>query len=207
MIPKIAPDLRRLVVPIASLHEDPENARVHGSRSIASAKRALAQFGQQKPIVIALDGRILAGNGIYQAARALGWGEIAAVTFVGDRQQQRAFALADNRTAEDSSWDTQRLARELGTVAQAGIDPLALGWTAPELRALQALVDPDAGLGDGSPSAGGGSDGSCATAIEFNTVAEHAAFVTFIQRLRAGDADLLTTGQALTRYIEQLATP
>lgn len=202
----IAPSLQSLIVPITALEADPDNARTHGERALASAKRSLAQFGQQKPVVRLPGGRVIAGNGIYLAARALGWTALAAVTFIGDRHRARAFAIADNRTAEASEWDRQRLARELGALTTSGIDPLAVGFTAPELRALAALVaTPDADTEPALSTTDPG--GSVTLTLEFNTLTDHADFTAFIARRKAGDADLLTTGQALARYLDQLVTP
>lgn len=107
--PKINPELEPFLVAIDALHEDPRNARRHNEKNLAALKESLARFGQQKPIAVTKDGEIVAGNGTYRTARALGWSHVAAVVFDGDAKQARAYAIADNRTAELATWDEQML--------------------------------------------------------------------------------------------------
>jgi hypothetical protein len=110
----IAEPLRALSVPIDSLNLDPANARMHGEKNMAAIKASLAQFGQRKPIVVQRKGMVVrAGNGTVQAAKALGWTEIAAVVIDDDNATAAQFAIADNRTAELAEWDDDILAFEL----------------------------------------------------------------------------------------------
>ena len=107
----IESDLRALAVNIAELNPDPANARKHSAKNIDAIKASLAKFGQRKPIVVQRDGMIVrAGNGTLQAAKALGWDQIAAVIVVEDNSSAAQFAIADNRTAELAEWDTETLA-------------------------------------------------------------------------------------------------
>lgn len=100
-----ATELERLLVPLDSLTLDPKNAKYHGPASIAAIRAMLEQFGQQKSIVVDGDAIVVAGNGTVTAAREMGWTHIAAALFAGSPQQRRAYAIADNRTAELSTWD------------------------------------------------------------------------------------------------------
>jgi site-specific DNA-methyltransferase (adenine-specific) len=77
---------------------------------VETVAASLTRFGQRKPIVVRKDdGTIIAGNHTWQAAKKLGWTEIA-VAYVGDDDvTAKAFALADNRTAELGSYDEQAL--------------------------------------------------------------------------------------------------
>lgn len=102
--------LRHLAVPIDSLHPDPANARKHGPRNIDAIKASLAKFGQRKPIVVQRDGMtVRAGNGTLEAAKALGWAEIAAIVVDDDDATAVQFAIADNRTAELAEWNADVL--------------------------------------------------------------------------------------------------
>jgi ParB-like chromosome segregation protein Spo0J len=65
----------------------------------------LRAFGQQKPIVVDARGVVIAGNGTLEAAKRLGWEEIAVVRTELDPTQATAFGIADNRTAELAEWD------------------------------------------------------------------------------------------------------
>ena len=76
---KINPALRPFTVPVGKLHEDPKNARKHGSKNLDAIVKSLSTVGQQKPIVVDQTGKIIAGNGTYRAACSMGWPEVAAV--------------------------------------------------------------------------------------------------------------------------------
>jgi len=105
--------LRVKRVPIDSVHPDPANVRLHDERNLASIKGSLARFGQQKPIVVDKRGTIRAGNGTYQAACALGWKEIEVVESELEGPEAVAYAIADNRTSDLSSFDDEALAKLL----------------------------------------------------------------------------------------------
>jgi DNA modification methylase len=129
----IAPDLRALSRPIASLREDPKNARKHDKRNLAAIAKSLSEFGQRKPIVALADGTVIAGNCTLAAARALGWTELAVATFE-DEAKAKAYAIADNRAGELASWDDDLLAESL-----AGLDEdlrAACGFSTAELEQL-----------------------------------------------------------------------
>ena len=64
-------------VPLDSVHLDAANARRHDERNVDAIKGSLARFGQQKPLVVDQANVIRAGNGTYEAAKALGWQTIA----------------------------------------------------------------------------------------------------------------------------------
>lgn len=145
----IAESLRPLAVPVASLHEDPANARKHDARNLDAIKASLAKFGQRKPIVVQKDGMVVrAGNGTLAAAKALGWTEIAAVVVDEGDVEATAFAIADNRTAELASWDEDVLGSLLGQLhADETFDHLVTGFSDAEIRRMlapeQGESDPD----------------------------------------------------------------
>ena len=98
--------LRPLATKISRLTPDPKNARAHDERSVDALKRSLADLGQHRPIVVQKQGMIVrAGNGLLEAAKALGWNYIAALIVDEDDTAAIKRALTDNRTAELSTWD------------------------------------------------------------------------------------------------------
>lgn len=132
---QILEGLRRLALPIADLTPDPANARRHGDRNIEAIKASLRSFGQRKPIVVQKQGMIVrAGNGTLQAAKALGWTEIAAVVVDEDNLTATQFAIADNRTAELAEWDDDALVSLLGQMDPEARD--MLGFDEAEMRQL-----------------------------------------------------------------------
>lgn len=129
----IAEKLRPLAVPIDDVHLDLANARTgHAVDRIAAS---LAKYGQRKPIVAnrLQGGKIEAGNGTWQAAKALGWQYIAVVDVDDDPATAAGFGIADNRTGELSTWDTEML---LAAVETAGD-----GYTGFFEHELEELLD------------------------------------------------------------------
>jgi DNA modification methylase len=115
---------------IADLTPDPENARQHDEKNLKAIQGSLKEFGQRKPIVITEAGVIVAGNGTVEAAKRLGWLEIQAVKVPKDwtPSQTKAFALADNRTAELAAWSPEVLSSQLLELEKAGFEIEELGF-------------------------------------------------------------------------------
>lgn len=114
---------------IDSLELDPNNARKHSKKNLDAIAGSLKEFGQRKPIVVWRD-RVVAGNGTLVAARSLGWREIAVARCpdVWDEVRVKAFALADNRSAELAEWDEQVLTAQLQELELAEFDVEAIGF-------------------------------------------------------------------------------
>lgn len=104
---------------IAELIPDPENARAHDEKSVQAIAASLAKFGQRKPIVVR-NNVVIAGNGTLAAATYLGWDEIETVSADDlDDTDATAFAIADNRTSELSTWDSDALSDMMSKIASA----------------------------------------------------------------------------------------
>lgn len=106
------------VVPLKQLHLDPKNARVHNERNIDSIKESIMAFGQQKPVIIDKENKILAGNGFYMAAKSLGLKRIQVVISSLSANMAQAYAITDNRTGELSTFDNQILAGLITDLSQ-----------------------------------------------------------------------------------------
>jgi len=119
---------------IKELTPDPANARQHDEKNLKAIQGSLNQFGQRKPIVITEAGVIVAGNGTVEAAKRLGWLKIDAVRVPGDwtPEQTKAFALADNRTAELAAWNTETLTAQLQELEEKGWEIADFGFEALE---------------------------------------------------------------------------
>ena len=134
--------MRIETVKLTDLHLDPGNARKHSERNLAAIKESLNRFGQRKPIVVQGQ-KVLAGNGTLEAAKQLDWQEIQVVYAPADWDEEtaKAFALADNRTAELAEWDESELAKQLLQLEEADWDIQALGFETPTLRDLDEEKD------------------------------------------------------------------
>lgn len=125
-------------VKLDEIKQDPNNARKHSEKNLAAIRGSLKQFGQRKPIVVH-NGVILAGNGTYAAAKSLGYSEITIVEVPEewDAATAKAYALADNRSAELAEWDE-------GILTVALLDLTDLNWSLEELgfdKVLQASAE------------------------------------------------------------------
>jgi ParB-like chromosome segregation protein Spo0J len=125
---------------ISKLTADPENARTHDKKNLDAIASSLEKFGQVKPIAVTRTGVVLAGNGTLRAAESLGWSEISVVVVPEswDYATAKAYALADNRTAELAEWDTSVLASQLVELDSVGWDVSELGF-----ERLEPPTDPE----------------------------------------------------------------
>lgn len=141
-------DLKPRGVSIDELRSDPGNARLHDERNVAAIARSLERFGQRRPLVCARGAGgalfVIAGNGTLEAARSLEWPSvlITEVPADWDADKARAYALADNRTAELAEWDEDRLADHLEAATDEDLE--VMGWTPAERDYLLGLdITPD----------------------------------------------------------------
>lgn len=144
-------------VTIESLKLDPNNARKHSKRNLDAIAASLNKFGQRKPIVVH-NGVVIAGNGTLEAAKTLGWKEIAVSVCPADwdADTAKAYALADNRSAELAEWDDKILSTQLLDLDDMGWNIEALGFEPLPLRDLdededeipELPVEPKTKLGD-----------------------------------------------------------
>jgi len=146
----IAADLRPLARAVASLHEDTKNARVHGEQNLGAIDASLRAHGQRKPIVVK-NSTVLAGNGTLRIAKKLGWEWIACVEYEGPEALARAFAIADNRSAEQATWDPELLALALRDADGAGLlDATAFDRAGADEALGAALAGPPQGEDPGA---------------------------------------------------------
>jgi hypothetical protein len=115
---------------IADLTPDSENARQHDEKNLKAIMGSLKEFGQRKPIVITEAGTIVAGNGTVEAAKRLGWTDIQVVRIPNDwtDAQVKAFAIADNRTAELAAWDVKVLDLQIEELRLLDFDVSIIGF-------------------------------------------------------------------------------
>ncbi len=134
----IAEGLQHLAQPITNLKPLPGNPRRGNVEAVA---KSYDQFGQRKPLVALKDGTVIAGNHQLKAAQQLGWTEIAVVFVDDDEATAKAYALADNRTADLGTYDDEALAELISDIAHDADLLMASGYTAEDLDALIAGID------------------------------------------------------------------
>lgn len=102
------------ILPIAMLHPDPSNARMHKARQINALIKSIQSFGFNMPIAIDRDGKVVSGHARLEAAKKLGLEQVPVIYLDHlTPEQVKAFAIADNRLSEMSSWDDKLLAVQL----------------------------------------------------------------------------------------------
>lgn len=128
-------------IPIQNLKPDPANARQHPDSNLEAIKGSLREFGQQRPILVTREHIIVAGNGTYAAAKALGWTslQVKYTDLSGDAAV--AYALADNRTAELALWDKPVLGQQLQKLLDDGFNIKDIGFDPGEWLGEISLTD------------------------------------------------------------------
>lgn len=153
MTSKIAPDLKKSVIPISDIHSHPSNPRKGDITGIAES---LEVNGQYSPVIVdARNGNILAGNHTWRAAKSLGWDEIAVVHVDVDDNQAKRILLADNRTSDLATYDTGGL---IALIESLKPDLEGSGWDNRSLERLYQLEDGEDIFGDGGNGGGLGEE-------------------------------------------------
>lgn len=103
------------------------NAKKHDDRQIKNVAESIRQYGFVQPIVVDRNGVIVIGHCRFLAAQMLGLQEVPCVC-VDDLtpEQVNALRLVDNKSNE-SGWDYDLLAAELGTLDMSAFD---FDWSA-----------------------------------------------------------------------------
>lgn len=140
------------------------NSRVHSDAQISQLMASLAEFGWTKPLVTDGNNGIVAGHGILAAARRIReagtkiphWPDMNMVPTVDlahlTKAQKRAYVIADNKLAMNSSFDLDMLGVEIGELQDDGFNLNLLGFDQDELDAMFNGVGEDA-LGPDEPAA------------------------------------------------------
>jgi hypothetical protein len=134
---QIADDLTTLAYPIEKLKHLDGNPR---KGNVEAVKKSYEKFGQRKPIVATKDGEVISGNHQLAAAKELGWNKIAVVFTDDDELTAKAFALADNRTADLGTYDDDLLADMLGSVSSDPEMFKATSFTNDDLYNISATI-------------------------------------------------------------------
>ena len=126
------------------------NARTHSEPQVSQIAGSIAEFGFVNPILVGEDDVIIAGHGRLLAARKLGMAEVPVIRLEHlSETQRRALVLADNRIAENSSWDEDMLRLELEELRAEDFDLDITGFDLDEIdRLLQGTDSEGAGLTD-----------------------------------------------------------
>ncbi|WP_198371475.1 site-specific DNA-methyltransferase [Roseomonas rosulenta] len=163
-----------LLRPVAELRPHAGNARVHSATQLEQIKASMLAFGFTNPLLVDEDGVLIAGHGRLEAASALGMAKVPVIVLRHlSAAQKEALRLADNRIAENATWD-QALLRDALAAVQAvpNIDLGALGFSADELADILAAAGDAVSDGDApealsaDPAEGDGAAGAAGSEEE-----------------------------------------
>lgn len=128
----------RQLIDIAALRPHPRNYNRHPASQVERIAASLRKFGQVRSIVV-WRSTILAGHGVVEAARALGWTELNADVLPDEYPEHLALAYvaADNELGRLGDPDQAALAAILEESRNADAELLAaIGYSDAEFQAL-----------------------------------------------------------------------
>jgi ParB-like chromosome segregation protein Spo0J len=133
---------------ISELKPDPRNPRVHGEHQVAQLARSIKAFGFVQPVLIDGTQQIVAGHGRIEAAKLLGLRDVPTICIRHlSETQLRALVIADNRLAEQASWDRKLLAEQLLVLSQVELD-FDIEATGFDLEEIDLLIEGSASGSD-----------------------------------------------------------
>ena len=146
---EVRANVRVQLLPISRIKLNPRNSKTHPAKQIRQIANSIVAFGFTNPLLVTEDGILIAGEGRYRAAQHLGMPTVPVIVLAGlSPARQRALAIADNRIAENSGWNRERLAIEIpelaGLLEADGLDVSILGFEAVEIDQLVTDFEDDA---------------------------------------------------------------
>jgi len=123
------------------------NSRTHSDEQVAQIAASIKEWGFTNPILVDVDGEIIAGHGRLLAAQKLGLDEVPCITAVGwSDAQKKAYVIADNKLALNAGWDMEYLRLELDDLAGMDFNLDLTGFSADEIANLSYDADAEADL-------------------------------------------------------------
>lgn len=136
------PALKIVYRQVADLIPYARNARTHSDEQVTRIASSIKEFGFTNPILIDGDNGILCGHGRLAAAKKLGMREVPTIELSGMTDaQKRAYILADNKLALNSTWDYETLKIELSSLDEIGYEIGLTGFSDSEFNNLFGLID------------------------------------------------------------------
>lgn len=134
-----------------------KNAREHSKAQQKKLKESILSFGWTAPLIIDEDGMILAGHCRYAVALELGLAEVPVVVIPDlSEREKKGYILADNRIAEQATWNKSLLRDEFKDLLELDFDLQLTGFDTLEADRILGFDDPEPSddivhLPDGTP--------------------------------------------------------
>ena len=121
-------DLQVEYIPIDDIQLYYNNPRKN-SEAVQYVANSIQQFGFKVPIIVDKDNMIICGHTRYKAARRLRMAKVPCIRAEDlTPEQVKAFRLADNKVAEMSGWDFDRLEMEFNDIDPTEFDLADFGF-------------------------------------------------------------------------------
>jgi DNA modification methylase len=127
-------------LPITSLKAYTRNPRAHSPKQCRQLAESIREFGFTVPILIDGNSEIVAGHARLEAAKLIGLERVPTICLANLTEgQKRAYTIADNKLAENASWNLEFLAGELRYLSNLDLD-FELGITGFEAAEIDMLI-------------------------------------------------------------------
>ena len=134
------------IMTLGQVKPDPSNPRRHSKRQVQKLAAAYGEFGYISPLLVDEHATIIAGHGRWLAAERLGLAEVPVIVLRGlSKDQKAALRIADNKIAEDATWDPVLLGNELRELIENDFEAELTGFDAIE---IDRLLTPAPVIGD-----------------------------------------------------------
>ena len=117
-----------VMLPIEEIKPTDGNERLHQDTNLEILRKGLEDFDQQKPIVIDKDKNIIAGHGIWMAAKAAGYTHWNCSISKLKGNKKKAYRIFDNKSGELSKWDDEKLSKTLYELHSDGYNVADYGF-------------------------------------------------------------------------------
>lgn len=146
------------------------NSNTHSEHQVAQIAASIREFGFCNPVLIDESATIIAGHGRVLAAELLKLPTCPCrrLGHLTD-SQRRAYVIADNRLAKDSTFDNEMLKLELVDLRDMNFDLNVLGFGDDELQTL-LILEPESESGDGGSVTLESGDGKTVGEIAYRVV-------------------------------------
>ncbi|MEZ0238173.1 MAG: site-specific DNA-methyltransferase [Methylophilaceae bacterium] len=121
--PHAAPPLAIEHLALDRILPDPRNPRLHSKRQIRQVANSIESFGHLVPALVDGEGRLIAGHARLRACQLLQRAQMPVIRIEHlTPEQVRAYMIADNRLAENATWNDQLLAEAFQDLLAVDLD-------------------------------------------------------------------------------------
>lgn len=123
--------------PVAKLQPYERNPRIHSDEQISQIAASFIRFGMVMPILVDSEAGVIAGHGRLEAAKLVGLKKVPVVILDNlTDEEKRAYVIADNKLAENASWDKELLGEEIEALMAKEFDIELVGFSKDEIDQL-----------------------------------------------------------------------